>query len=130
MRANLAVSRLIVTAVVAGIAGTVGGITFASASDTNTKTARVTGYQVVKEHNPATQPADRTVLCPRGKVAVSGGGEATPPSPSLSSFGRVVLSVPAGGPRRTGWRTAIVAGFPGQEQPMVEADIYAVCADA
>jgi hypothetical protein len=128
MRAKFTV-LLIVAAVVGGVVGTLGGVGLASARDTETKVTRVTGYQVVKEHNPATQPADRTIMCPRGKTAVSGGGEAVAPGPGLTSFGRIVLSVPAGGPRRTAWRTAIVAGFPGNESPMVEADFYAVCVD-
>jgi hypothetical protein len=129
MSTKAVVPRLLAAALVAAVVGTCGGITFASATDTDTKAARVTGYEIVQVHNPATQPADITVTCPRGKSALSGGGKVVAPGPGLEMFGRVVHSLPAGGPRRIGWRTAIVAGLPGSESLMVEADFYAVCAD-
>jgi hypothetical protein len=126
---NAVGTRLLVAGLVAAVVAAVGGITFASASGTNTRAARVTGYEIVQVHNPATQPADVTVTCPRGKRALSGGGKVVAPGPGLEMFGRVVHSLPAGGPRRNGWRTAIAAGLPGNESLMVEADFYAVCAD-
>jgi hypothetical protein len=126
MRTKAVLPRLLVTAVVAGVVGTVGGITLASASDTSTKRVQVTGYQVVKVHDTGAQNNDVTVFCPRGKRALSGGGEISAP---LTTFGRVVLSVPAQ-TRRSGWRTVITGSIPGGVPAPVDADFYAVCANA
>jgi hypothetical protein len=124
MRAKRTIVRLVVTAAVAAVAGTVGGITLASANESSPRAAQVTGYEVVKVHDTGAQNNDVTVFCPRGKRALSGGGEISAP---LTSFGRMVLSVPAQ-TRRSGWRTVITGSIPGGQPAAVDADFYAVCA--
>lgn len=122
MRINAFVARLLAAALAAGAVGPTGGMVFASASDTGVKATQVTGYEIVKVHDAAS--TDRTVLCPRGKRALSGGAQFTDP---YAGFGLIVLSVPAG-TRRSGWRTALGNSFSGVGLPPNGTDFYAVCA--